>query len=275
MDEIFVKNVLEEYKSKVVSKMSKFVSNDDFGYYEVSLLENGKRKETVKISLGTDINEFIARERQPFAKGTVTVDYGSVEKGYSVQFGDFFATDETPTIPIKETAEEILSIVDAISELKPLAQKAMVLKETGSLPESWKELPLRSFAELIMGVNKPPLAYEAGLPLLSVAYLCNPEGQDRYAVTPRTKCSTDNDVIVITKGANSGEVFAGMNGILSPSVTAIRIVDDRVMIPRYFYYLMKGYEKRLMPLSKGVSIKSIDSFNIVLNILLSIRNLLL
>jgi hypothetical protein len=82
-------------------------------------------------------------------------------------------------------------------------------------------------------------------------------------------------VIVITKGANSGEVFAGMNGILSPSVTAIRIADDSVMTPRYLYYLMKGYEKRLMPLSKGVSIKSIDSFNIVLNILLSIRNLLL
>lgn len=259
LDEKFVKNVLDEYKSKVVSKMSKFVSNDDFGYYEVSLLENGKRKETVKISLGTDINEFIARERQPFAKGTVTVDYGSVEKGYSVQFEDFFATEETPTIPVKETAEAILSIVDAISELKPLVQKAMVLKETGSLPESWKELPLRSFAELIMGVNKPPLADEAGLPLLSVAYLRNPEGQDRYAVTPRTKCSTDNDVIVITKGANSGEVFAGMNGILSPSVTAIRIVDNSVMTPRYFYYLMKGYEKRLMPLSKGVSIKSIDS----------------
>lgn len=259
MDEKFVKNVLEEYKSKVVSKMSKFVSNDDFGYYEVSLLENGKRKETVKISLGTDINEFIARERQPFAKGTVTVDYGSVEKGYSVQFEDFFATEETPTIPVKETAEEILSIVDAISELKPLAQKVMVLKETSSLPESWKELPLRSFAELIMGVNKPPLADETGLPLLSVAYLRKPEGQDRYAVSPRTKFSTDNDVIVITKGANSGEVFAGMNGILSPSVTAIRIVDGSVMTPRYFYYLMKGYEKRLMPLSKGVSIKSIDS----------------
>ena len=110
-----------------------------------------------------------------------------------------------------------------------------------------------------MGVNKPPLADEVGLPLLSVAYLRNPEGQDRFAVTPRTKCSTDNDVIVITKGANSGEIFAGMNGILSPSVAAIRIVDDSVMTPRYFYYLMKGYEKRLMPLSKGVSIKSIDS----------------
>ena len=110
-----------------------------------------------------------------------------------------------------------------------------------------------------MGVNKPPLADEVGLPLLSVAYLRNPEDQERYAVTPRTKCSTDNDVIVITKGANSGEIFAGMNGILSPSVTAIRIVDDSVMKPRYFYYLMKGYEKKLMPLSKGVSIKSIDS----------------
>ena len=259
MDEKFVKNVLEEYKSKVVTKMSRFVSNDDFGYYEVSLLENGKRKETVKISLDTDIDEFIARERQPFAKGEITVDYGSVEKGYSVQFEDFFVTADTPMIPVKETANEVLSIVDAISELKPLAQKALTLEETPSVPKSWRELPLRSFAELIMGVNKPPLIDEVGLPLLSVAYLRNPEGKDRYAVTPKTKCATGNDVIVITKGANSGEIFAGIDGILSPSITAIRIVDDSIMIPRYFYYLMKGYESKLMPLSKGVSIKSIDS----------------
>ena len=259
MDEKFVKKVLEEYKSKVVTKMSRFVSNDDFGYYEVSLLENGKRKETVKISLDTDIDEFIARERQPFAKGEITVDYGSVEKGYSVQFEDFFVTADTPTIPVKETANEVLSIVNAISELKPMAQKALTLEETPSMPKSWRELPLRSFAELIMGVNKPPLVDEVGLPLLSVAYLRNPERKDRYAVTSKTKCATGNDVIVITKGANSGEIFAGIDGILSPSITAIRIVDDSVMTPRYFYYLMKGYESKLMPLSKGVSIKSIDS----------------
>lgn len=259
INEKFIKSIVDEYHSHVLSMMSSFVPNDDFGFYEVSLLEDGKKKETVRIPLNTNIDEFISKERQPFAKGMISVDYSSVEKGYSIQFEKYLTKEEDSTIPLTSTAYDVLSLIDAILEIKPLVESSINLIETEGVPPTWKELPVRSFAELIIGPSRPPQEDESGLPLLSVAYLRSPESKERYAVTPRSKCSTDKDVIIITKGANSGEIFAGMNGILSSSVTAIRIADYSIMTPRYFYYLMKGYEKKLMLLSKGSSIKSIDS----------------
>lgn len=255
----FIRSAVALYKSWDNSSLSQIVKNEQFGFYDVGLLEDGKKKETVNISLDTDIEQFIAKERQPFAKGKITVDYSSVEKGYSVDFGKFFNSTESDVTPLEESTSSVLSVVEAIESAKPFIQQINNLNKVHSEDDSWKELPLRSATEVVFGINRPPVLAKEGLPILSVPYLRNPSGDEKYEVTPKTRCATENDVLVIVKGANTGEVFRGVSGILSPSLAAIKCTNERVITCRYMYYLLKGYEKSLMSMAKGTTIKSIDA----------------
>lgn len=255
----FIKSSVALYKSWDNSPLSLIVKNEQFGFYEVGLLENGKKKETVTISLDTDIEQYIEKERQPFAKGKITVDYSSVEKGYSVDFSKFFKSEESEITPLEGTTNDALSVINAIELAKPFVQQIGNLKQTHSEDNSWTELPLRSATEVIFGINRPPVLSEDGLPILSVPYLRHPSGDERYEVTPKTRCATEDDVLVIVKGANTGEVFKGVDGILTPSIAAIKCTNESVITPHYMYYLLKGYEKSLMSIAKGATIKSIDA----------------
>ena len=255
----FIKSSVALYKSWDNSPLSLIVKNEQFGFYEVGLLENGKKKETVTISLDTDIEQYVEKERQPFAKGKITVDYSSVEKGYSVDFSKFFKSEESEITSLEETTNDALSVIKAIELAKPFIQQIDNLKQTHSEDGSWTELPLRSAAEVIFGINRPLVLSEDGLPILSLSYLRNPSGDERYEVTPKTRCATEDDVLVIARGTNTGEVFKGVDGILTPSLAAIKCTDESVITPHYMYYLLKGYEKSLMSMAKGTTIKSIDA----------------
>ena len=264
LNDDFFKAVVDEYKSNIISTASQIVKNDDFGFFEVALLEDGKKKETVTISLDTNIEEFIEKERQPFAKGKVTVDYASVEKGYSIYFEKFFKTEDEPIAPIKKASEDMLSYINAVSSIKQDIEDVCKREVETAITQTWSEIPLRSAVDVILGTNRPPVPSDDGLPLLSVAYLRkNTEDNELYAVSPKTRCSSVKDAIIILKGANAGEIFRGVNAILSPSLAAIRCINETIIAPQYLYYLIKGYEKSLMSLAKGAAIKSIDSNSIL------------
>lgn len=259
LDREFVKLIVDEYQSKIISVNSQIVENDRFGFYEVDLLENGKKIERVAISLDTDIHEFVEKERQPYSKGEITIDYSSVEKGYSVQFEKFFTPEQTDITSLVDVTRDLVPVIDTIASLKKDIVKILGRSES----KSWKEHPLRAATEVVFGVNRPPIQNNDGLPLLSVSYLRKPSVDDSlYEVSPKTKCSTVNDVIIIVRGENAGEVFKGVDGILSPSVAAIKCIDENIIAPQYLYYLLKGHEKTLRSLAKGVAIKSLDSKSI-------------
>ncbi len=259
----FVASAVALYKSYNSSSLSQIVKNEQFGFFEVDLLEDGKKKEKVSISLDTDIEEFIKKEIQPFAKGTITVDYSSVEKGYSVQFEKFFIAEETPAASLEDETQSLLSIIKNIVSLKAnIEQIANKMKDKPDL-NSWKELPLRSATDVLFGVNRPPVPNQDGLPILSVPYLRGASNEETlYDVSPKTKTASIKDVIIVVKGANTGEIFKGVDGILSPSLAAIKCTDENIIAPQYLYYLLKGNEKSLMSMAKGVTIKSLGAKSI-------------
>ena len=247
--------IVDEYRSSIISMRSQIVNNERFGYFEVDLLEDGKRKDRVTISLDTDIHEFVEKEYQPYAKGKVTVDYASVEKGYSVQFEKLFAQEKVDVTSLIDASRDLLSVVDSIEAIRGDVVKIMRRSET----KAWDELPLRVATEVVLGGNKPSVEDSHGLPLLSVSYLRKPSNDvSLYEITPKTRCSTKDDVIIIVKGENTGEVFRGVDGILTSSVAAIKCIDKDVIFPQFFYYLLKGCEKNLRSLATGAIIKSID-----------------
>lgn len=256
----FIKSIIKEYKTYKETPASKFIMNKDFGFYEVDLIEKGKKKETVNISLDTDIHEFVKKERQPFTNEEITIDYSSVEKGYAIQFEKFFKK-EAPQIPsLKDTSLSVLSTIESIDSLQSDIEKLLKQKVDENYRITWTEIPLVSATEIIMGISRENNPNDNGLPLLSVPYLRKGTNDEiLYEVTPKHRCSTEMDAIIVAKGANTGEVFKGVDGILTPSIVAIRCIDESVIAPQFLYYLIKGNEKSLMALAKGVSIKSLDS----------------
>lgn len=260
IDDDFVESVINEYKSKIISVRSQIVNNEQFGYYEVDLLENGKKREKVTISLDTDIHEFVEKERQPYAKGEITIDYASVEKGYSVHFERIFPQEKGDIASLVDATKDLVPVIDTISSLKTEIGEIQGRSES----KLWTEYPLRAATEVVFGINRPPIENSKGLPLLSVPFLRKPSSEvSLYEVTPKTKCSTVNDTIVIVRGENTGEVFKGVDGILTPSVATIKCIDEKIITPQYLYYLLKGYEKNLRSLAKGATIKSLDSKTIL------------
>lgn len=255
LDSDMVKFIVDEYQSNIISMKSEIVSNDQFGYFEVDLLENGKKKERVTISLGTDIHEFVVKEYQPYAKGEITIDYSSVEKGYSVQFEKFFAQEKVDVASLTDATSNLLSVMDSIEAIKKDIAKILGRSDA----KAWDELPLRVATEVVLGGNKSTVEDPSGLPLLSVSYLRKPSNDEPlYEITSKTRCSAKDDVIIIVKGENTGEVFRGVDGILTSSVAAIKCIDEDVIYPQFFYYLLKGYEKNLRSLATGATIKSLD-----------------
>lgn len=261
----FYDSVLSLYESADKDSSSvRIVDNNDFGFYEVDILADGKKMEKVKISLNTDINEFIARERQPYTNKELSIDYSSVEKGFSIEFSKLFAADEIKIPALKDASDDLLPLFTVLSQLKKLVGN--VSNNAEDVSNSWVKIPLRAVIKVVNGTTRPSVSSINGLPILSTAYLEGKKDDNvLYAVTPRTKSATDNDVIITTRGYSGsvGLVYKGADGILPPNLSAIKCNEERIITPRYLYYLIKGYEKNLQASAKGAAIKSLDTNSIL------------
>lgn len=264
VDDKFIDNVLKEYKSLENTSATKIINKDELGFYEVGLLENGRKKETVSISLDTDIKEFVEKERKPYAKGEITIDYASVEKGYSVDFSKFFKSEELPVASIGDESNRMLSVLTEINVLKKDIEAVVRHSTDSPVSDVWKELPLHAAIEIIQANTRPQVIDMRGLPIISVSYLRGEkDDEELYAVTNNTKRISSTDVIYVKTGANAGEVFRGVDGILSPTLAAIRCSNDFLITPQYLYYLLKGYEKTLRAMTSGASIKTLSTKSIL------------
>ena len=262
LDTELVKTIVDEYKSNIISIRSQIVRNEQFGYYEVGLLENGKKSDKVTISFDTDIHEYVEKERQPYAKGKITIDYSSVEKGYSVQFEKFFAQEKVDVVSLVDATRDMFHVIAEIDAVKQNIGSIKGRSET----KNWNEVPLRAVTEVVLAGGRSLANRGEGpkLPLLSILYLRKPASAEvKYEVVKKSRCSTKDDVIVIVRGENAGEVFRGVEGILTPSIAAMKCIDENLIIPQFFYYLLKGYEKNLRSVAKGVAQKSLDSKSIL------------
>lgn len=255
----FITSVLLEYKSLENTEATRIVKKEDFGFYELELWDDDE-VETVKISLDTDIKSFVEKERKPYAKGIIKIDYSSAEKGYSVDFSKFFESEESPIPSIESESSNILSVLDAIAALRIDIDTVILQSMDKPEFEVWRDLPLRAATEIINGSSSPRTTTKQGLPIISVANLRGETIEaKRYAITNKSKCVTSTDVILIKTGANAGEAFKGMEGILSSTLVAVRSTDESIIRPQFLYYLLKGYEKILRQMTGGYAIKSINT----------------
>ncbi len=261
LDNEFVGSVLKEYKSLENTSATQILSKDDFGFYELKIEEKGKKKETIRISLDTDIHEFIEKERKPYSKGEITIDYGSVEKGYSVDFSQFFKLEESPISSLKEETNNLKTIVDAIASLRKEIDTLSSYCIDTPKTNTWQLIPLHAAVTLVQGNMKPQVVDQKfGHPLITVASLRGEStDEELYAKTTKAILVSFEDAIIIKTGANAGEIFKGVDGLLSPTLVAVRCLDESIIAPKYLYYLLKGYEKSFRLLTKGAAMKNLDA----------------
>lgn len=261
LDDRFISSVLREYKSLKNTSATTIVSKDEFGFYELKIEEKGKKKETIKISLDTDIHEFIEKERKPYSKGEITIDYGSVEKGYSVDFSQFFKLEESPISSLKEETNNLQTIVDSIASLRKEIDTLSSYCIDTPKTNTWQLIPLHAAVTLVQGNMKPQVVDQKyGHPLITVASLRGEStDEELYAKTTKAILVSSEDAIIIKTGANAGEIFKGVDGLLSPTLVAVRCLDESIITPKYLYYLLKGYEKSFRLLTKGAAMKNLDA----------------
>lgn len=269
IDDKSIKRILSEYENYSDTEYSKIIHNEGFVYFQISLHHSGlKHADIRQIPSGVNIDNYIATEVQPYVKGKVEVDYSSVEKGCTIHFNEFFEKRLE-----KFSLEKAFNNVEELStEIEIFTKKAKVcsslhgsreLKKVSSLlysaiPANWKEMPLFVIANIVKGQAKPRSEKnEDGLPYVVLSTLRGEENNvTRYMATAKSKLLSEKDVVIAVDGSSSGEVFAGMEGILSQSLVMLQPKDK--VLPKFLYYLIKAHERLLKTMTKGAGIPHID-----------------
>lgn len=249
-------------------KISKIVMNDEFGFYELKLKEDGIRDRVITIDLKTNIYDYIEEEVAPFAKGNVSVDYRSVEKGYSVNLDKFFKIEDETGPSINDLSQKVLSLIEEFRNIETdlfisnCQEKTIAKEDTLQYGKAKLDAcpfyPLHYIAKISKGQIKQP---DGELPYITVSYLRDKSQQSGVHImqpSNNDKVVTDSDVLLINTGANAGEIFKGVSGIASSTLSIIR-ANENVVSSKYLYYLLKSNEKYLRTITKGSSIKYIDT----------------
>lgn len=257
LNDDFIDAVVREYKSPVETSATRIINKDDLGFYELTIVE-GKKKETVRISIDTDIHEYIEKERKPFAKGEISIDYKSVDKGYSVDFNKFFKLKEPETASLKEASENILSVVDAISSIKEDVELLSKSSSDAPIMGTWREIPLRAAIEQVRPESRFHSQNMQGIKELSKAYLKGDVSDlELFAITNNGIHTSPKNVFILNIGKNTGMVFKGAIGVVFKSLLAFRSTKESIIDPDYLYYLLKGHEKYFSQIAKSSAQKSL------------------
>ena len=266
LDDKAIEEILNYYKDYSNSYSSLVVPNDQFGYYEINYSEEGdKKKKSVSFGLSTKLEDYFKFNVIPFAKGKINIDYTSVEKGYSIDFNKFFDRKEKIPMPSDISHNSILPLLHTFSSFNNDVENVTKMElssdeEIGENTSGWVEYPLNYLVNLVSGAAKPKNQDGHGLPFITIPYLRdrNSEVEKYEWKQDDEKVVGENDVLIVARGYNVGEVFKGVSGIASNNLTIIRAQSEDIT-PQYLYYLMKGYEDILRSNTNGDVIKSLDT----------------
>ena len=268
LSDSLIEKILTEYANFSNNQYSQVLSNESFSFYRVKLHHTKPyRVEEVQIPVTQSINEYLAEEVYPYTKGEVEIDYKSVEKGCSIQMDSFFDKGfekislADSSTRLHRLANEIASLNEKISKVQQLPryleyQKVSSVYEI--VPVHWHAFPLSVLSDISNGQARPRTPeIEDGLPYITLDSLRTKEKANQgYEPSLKSKVVSKDNVIIVARGASVGEVYPGMEGILSSGLLSLKASNE--VLPRFFYYLMKGHERMFMSMTKGVGSAQID-----------------
>lgn len=252
-----VEEVMSVYRYLKDSKYSKIISNEDFSSYSVDVLV-GKRKQNLVVSSSQELKKQIDNIESAHRGREVKIDNSSIVQKCTINFGKYFDYRKEPINldseieSLSKLTMELVSLKDSIISIESNPAQEIVSRQ-----EELK-LPLSSIATEEMGKATTPSTEKEGMIYLTVPYL---KGKDKYGtwVSPNNKsrlCTT-SDTLIVCKANSSGEVFEGVDGVVSPFLCVVS-PNRELVSPRYLYYLLKSEEESLKNMAKGAAIKNIS-----------------
>lgn len=268
INNVSIKQIMAEYGKFTETKHSHILSNESFSFYRFKLRYlRPSHVEEVQIPTTMYIDEYLQKEVIPYSKGMVDVDYRSVEKGCSIQFDSFFDKGIN-TLSLIDTSNVVFNIAKEVSSLRTLMESVSKLSGYDSyqkvsslystVPTHWKAFPLNVVGNIVRGHAKPKSSEdENGLPYIVLTTLRGDEEQtQKFKPVKNSRVLSEKDVAIVIQGVSVGEVYSGMEGILSSWLAMLQPSSE--VLPRFFYYLMKGHERLFMTMKKGAGIPQLD-----------------
>lgn len=89
-----IDSILKTYKSFSDNNISKIISNDEFGYYEIEIEKDGKTVDTEQIPLNIDSQKYLEHNIIPNLPKGEHVNLANTRKEYVINFKSFFLRPE-------------------------------------------------------------------------------------------------------------------------------------------------------------------------------------
>lgn len=289
---LFAIKVNRLYTKKDVPGVSALVESKSFGNYQISLINKAsKEKRTVEVPIQEDVIVSLKKKgytvAEPESQYMVRDDSG-FDFDQQLWEIDYYETTSTYKFDLSKFLNSCNTVENyaksSFSELKPCLSESLTLlrqldainipQETKgdivssddwykSSPAHWKRIPLhygvyirsgRSLSEPLEGDESFDSAEK--LPVLSVPYL---RGQDETVkeVSFETAQKSglvieEGDILLITAGANAGEILSGKKGMLGGSLSLIQ--PTSVFTKQFLIYLLKAAEVNLRSMQIKVTI---------------------
>jgi type I restriction enzyme, S subunit len=128
----------------------------------------------------------------------------------------------------------------------------------GDIPVEWEAKRFRFLANLQKG-RKPEENTESannGLPYLTMDFLRGQEEPTRYAPAQESVVVDDGEILLLWDGANAGEFVKGSKGILSSTMAKVSFSPK--LNPKYYFYFLASFEKKLRELTIGMGIPHVS-----------------
>jgi len=137
--------------------------------------------------------------------------------------------------------------------------------EIGEIPKDWE---IKILEKIIIEIKKgiKPKKHQNKnknlLPYLSAEYLRGETKETNYFSENSGVPVSGKEVIVLWDGSNAGEIFKGMQGILSS--TMAKLTPNKDTNPLFLFYQLKNREDEFRDTTTGTGIPHVDKQNLLL-----------
>lgn len=267
------------------------IPNKSFGIYQITLLSNqDKKKKQVSVPMSAPVMDYLKAEgylikNAPESKvvrddyslvpeePSWSIDYPSTSAYYQIDFESFFTTveesesSESLLTNVLLEAEEAENLLHAIqSQKQPESRKLLVDSGSswyGKVPSYWKRTVGSSCFDVIPGRKESaPDSSDDEVPYLTLPYLRERAKVEKVSSLQKAMSTntlvSDQDILVVKRGYNAGEVFRGKEGALSSTLFLVKPSKMAMLDAKYLVYFLQAAEPWFRSQLRGAAVLNLS-----------------
>ena len=268
------------YDSKEPSPYHRFLSIKDLGNYQIHIKDSKTNKtNVVDVPMTEDPTEFLKkRNLYPNESNHLEILYDKTSDYYKIDFDKYFKEKETLRSSDEIFAEvhasmmSVYSFIHEMESLEKLEENTDLVSVEDSVfshvPSHWRGMYLTELISFEKGKKYKECEPEDGaIPVLSIKDYRNLDSDtDSYTKDEKAVIAKTDEVVIVSDGANSGELVYGRSGAIGPNLILAKQKSD-LLHEDYLYYLLRALQLRSYAKGdyiKHLSIKDIEHIYVYL-----------